>query len=219
MSKKTFLIVTVVFIGLAFVFVSAMVLLTEGRSKRWILYKLKIGGILLTLMTIDAGCRVRHATCYMGFRSNYKDITTGFSTGFSGRKLHNNYFSVNAGFGSDKYQPKRFGYESGVIFNRNLLADKVNYTLGPYINGNYRIGYLTDIIAEGNYNFSLNHSAVGNTVSLSAGISYPDLFFNIGISATGNFIYSNRTSNLSFYPSVRLFFSIPVTLTNSKKSN
>jgi len=56
MNKKEFLI-PFIFIGLssAFLFISAMVYFSDGKSKKWVARKMKIGGLLLTLSFFSCG--------------------------------------------------------------------------------------------------------------------------------------------------------------------
>jgi hypothetical protein len=214
LNKKNTLFIFLVFIGIAFAFVSFMVFICDGKSKRWILYKMKIGGLLLTITAVSAGCRVRQGTCYKGtFRADHQDAVLGVSSGRSGTDLQNYYYSFNAGIGPEKHPPQSFGHEMGISISNMKFSNNINYTLGPYYNGFYRIGYLTDLFAESSYNLSLNKSKLGNNLILNLGISYPEIGFTpVGLSFFGNFTYSFGNENLSFYPSLRLYVSIPTKL-------
>src|SRR5512137_794435 len=64
MTKKEYL-VTIAIIALTAVFalVPVMVYLSNGKSKKWIARKMKIGGLLLTLTAVSCNSG-RQATCY-----------------------------------------------------------------------------------------------------------------------------------------------------------
>jgi len=64
MNKKELLVPFVVIgLGLAFAYVSFAVLMSNGKSKKWVARKIKIGGLLLTLTA--ASCNgAGQVTCY-----------------------------------------------------------------------------------------------------------------------------------------------------------
>jgi len=218
MSRKNILYALLIFIGLAFVVVSVMVYFTKGKSKSWIAYKMKIGALLLTLTTISEGCRVRQATCYMRLPdTRTKEIDAGISAGESVENIKDQYYSFHTGIGTWKYAPRLINYEAG--FNVKLNVSTNNYvTFGPYLNGSVRIGYLTDIFAETNYNFSFD-KLNKNCFNLRAGISYPDLFYSpVGIRIFGDFNFYSFDRSMTLFPSVGIYYSIPIRSIQRKKN-
>lgn len=210
MSKKNIVYAFLIFIGLAFVVVSIMVYFTKGRSKSWIAYKMKIGALLLTITAIGDGCRVRQGTCYRMMPSTgMKEINAGAAAGKSVESNNESYYSFQAGFGTWKYAPRRINYEAG--FNLKLNNSAINYvSLAPYINGSVRIGYLTDLFAETNYDFSLSNQNE-KSFHLRAGISYPNLFYSpVGVKFFGDFNYYSFDRSMTVFPSVGIYYSIPI---------
>lgn len=221
MNKKNIIIFFCLFLGIAFAFVSLMVIINKGKSKTWISYKLKIGGLLLTIIAVSESCRLRNATCYatMPDRST-KEIVGGISTGRELENFQNRNYSIKAGFGTWKYPPRKYGYEFGLNAVNNNYYHHNLYSLGPYIGGSYRIGYLTDIFIETGYNYSLNKRNFGDNINICTGISYPALFHSpIGVKIYGDFIYSNYSQNITLYPSIKLYMSIPVRLKSKATRN
>jgi hypothetical protein len=65
MNKKEILVPLIAFgIGLAFAFVSIAVLMSNGKSKKWIARKMKLGGLLLTLTAASCNGGGGEVTCY-----------------------------------------------------------------------------------------------------------------------------------------------------------
>jgi hypothetical protein len=81
MNKKEFFI-PFIFIGLAaaFLFISAMVYFSNGKSKKWVGRKMWIRGLLLSLSYVSCSCNQTdrnnlikyERTCYMIVRGNGK---------------------------------------------------------------------------------------------------------------------------------------------------
>jgi|GEM_PF-1822951 len=210
MSKKNIVYAFLIFIGLAFVVVSIMVYFTKGRSKSWIAYKMKIGALLLTITAIGDGCRVEHAMCYYKIpESDTKEINAGVAAGKSFESNKESFYSFHTGFGTWKYAPRLINYEAG--FNLKLNNSTINYvSLGPYINGSVRIGYLTDLFAETNYDFSRSNQNE-KSFHLRAGISYPNLFYSpVGVKFFGDFNYYSFDRSMTVFPSVGIYYSLPI---------
>lgn len=69
MGNKILAAVAIIFVGLAFTFVAAIVFVSRGKSAFWVDKKLKVGGLFLTLTSIlsgttGCGCGVFQPTCY-----------------------------------------------------------------------------------------------------------------------------------------------------------
>ncbi|MPM05919.1 hypothetical protein SDC9_52214 [bioreactor metagenome] len=211
MSKKNIVYAFLIFIGLAFVVVSIMVFFTKGKSKSWIAYKMKIGALLITITAISDGCRVENARCYYKIPdTDTKEINAGVATGKSVESNNESYYSFHTGFGTWKYAPRRINYEAG--FNLKLNNSAMNYvTLGPYINGSVRIGYLTDLFAETNCDFSLSKQ-YEKSFHLRVGISYPNLLFyrTVGVKFFGDFDLYSFDRSMTVFPSVGIYYSIPI---------
>ena len=67
MGSRILSVFAIVFVGIAFALVAAVVFVTRGRSKFWVDKKLRVGGMLLTLSSIiggASGCGIFQPTCY-----------------------------------------------------------------------------------------------------------------------------------------------------------
>ena len=67
MGSRILAVFAIVFVGIAFALVAAVVFVTRGRSKFWVDKKLRVGGMLLTLSSIiggASGCGIFQPTCY-----------------------------------------------------------------------------------------------------------------------------------------------------------
>jgi hypothetical protein len=62
-KKELFIPFLAIGLGLAFAFVSCAVFLSNGKSKKWIARKIKVGGLLLTITAISCNGS-QQVTCY-----------------------------------------------------------------------------------------------------------------------------------------------------------
>jgi hypothetical protein len=124
---------------------------------------------------------------------------------------------ISAGIGPDKYPPERFRYECGISSTLRFHPQADSLALGPYSTVFYRIGYLTDVYVSGHYHVDLN-GPFKSAGSVNAGISYPCLFHtDIGLSAGGCMEYSFNEKRIVFFPSVRVYYSIPTSIPVKKR--
>ncbi len=63
-KKETFVPFLVIGLSMLFAFISIAVFLTNGKSKKWIARKMKIGGLLLTLTAASCNWGGGRVTCY-----------------------------------------------------------------------------------------------------------------------------------------------------------
>jgi hypothetical protein len=110
MNKKDILF-PFVFLALGgfFLFVSLMVILSKGKSKKWVTQKMKIGGLLLAISAFQNTGHAQQVTCYEPVSINDIRITAEYNNGYninlkngnilhghiSGRQSDNFSFSVS----------------------------------------------------------------------------------------------------------------------------
>jgi hypothetical protein len=142
MNKKEFL-VPFIFIGLAaaFLFISAMVYFSNGKSKKWVGRKMAIGGLLLTFSTLSSNCYRKlsiQTGCYVVVESNIKiDTLSKLSFGYAQiNKIQDNLINGNIYHWRESILTYNLSDSSLNTIQKGRLVEDYNYNS---VTGDFKI--------------------------------------------------------------------------------